>query len=325
MKKILFLIPIFAIIPLIFLLSFESEVETEPIKIAINVWPGYAHAFVAEHKGFFEQNNVNVELILTETYSEAQELYVSGKTDGIFEVYPDTIFHNSEGIKTKVVYIADHSNSADVIIGNSDSVIDLKGKRVGIEGLNSFSHIFVLTAIEKSGLTENDVSFVDIPAMQVYDSLKDGVIDAGHTWDPVKTMALNDGYSVLCESGDVPGIITDVLGFRESIVEERPEDIQNIVKSLFQARDFVYSERSEALKIMAEAEGTDETSMNEGIEGLIHPDIVQNFAELSDPENENSLYFSGQTILDFYLDRGQINHLVDFEDILEPRFVKELM
>lgn len=36
----------------------------EPIKISINVWPGYAIAYLAQEKGFFKQNGVEVELIL---------------------------------------------------------------------------------------------------------------------------------------------------------------------------------------------------------------------------------------------------------------------
>ena len=68
----------------------ESK-EGKPIKIGINIWPGYAHAFIALYKGFFKNNGVNVELVLCKEYSESQNLYMNGDVDGIFGVFADVI------------------------------------------------------------------------------------------------------------------------------------------------------------------------------------------------------------------------------------------
>lgn len=69
--------------------------EKKPIRISINVWPGYAHAFVAQEKGFFAKNNVKAELILKRDISESKKLYDSGRVDGLFNVFPDVIMLNS--------------------------------------------------------------------------------------------------------------------------------------------------------------------------------------------------------------------------------------
>ena len=98
----------FILISLIILLVFgctKVVEEKKPIKIALNQWPGYAVAFIAKEKGFFEKNNVKVELVFDKEYSKSQERYKNSEVDGVFEVFTDTIFHNSEGIKTKVVYV----------------------------------------------------------------------------------------------------------------------------------------------------------------------------------------------------------------------------
>ena len=278
--KIYYIIPIIIIIAGLgfFYYSYQDTEELQPVTIAINIWPGYANAFVAQEKEFFNQNNVKVKLILTETYTEAQELYTNGDVDGIFEVYTDTIFHNSEGIKSQVVFISDYSDTADVLMGKqsfASNMTNLKGSKIGVEGINSFSHIFILKILEKAGISEADVNFVDIPAMDVGKSLNDGSIDAGHTWDPIKSKAIEDGYVVLASAGEVPGLITDVLVFRKNIVDERPEDIQNIVKSMIMARDFVYSNQNDALVIMANAESMDIQSMTDGVNGVISPDLEQ--------------------------------------------------
>lgn len=76
--------------------NFNSNQTPEPIKIAINEWPGYAHAFLAYEKGFFEKNGVDVELVFDRDYSVSQQRYVDGEVDGVFEVLSDTMFRNTQ-------------------------------------------------------------------------------------------------------------------------------------------------------------------------------------------------------------------------------------
>lgn len=304
----------------------NKTISQEPIKIAINVWPGYAHAFVAQEKGFFEKNGVEVELILKEEYSEAQELYTDGNTDGIFEVYVDTIFHNSEGISSKVVYVTDYSDTGDVIIGKPEynSLADLKGKKIGIEGVNTFSHIFALSAAEKEGLVESEIQFESVFAGDVLTALEEGKIDAGHTWEPTTSEALEKGYKILGKAGDVPGIITDVLTFNSKIIKERPKEVEAIVKSLLEARNFVYTDREEALEIMSAAENIPKGEMNEGIEGVVHPNLKENMAAMKDTEETTSLYSSGRIISNFYISRGQLSSIPDFDKIIESKFIENI-
>ena len=66
---------------------------------------------------------------------------------------------------------------------------DLKGKTIGVERINSFSHLFVLTALEKAGLRESDFFIKNIGAQYVADAIGRGEIDAGHTYGPGKSEA----------------------------------------------------------------------------------------------------------------------------------------
>ncbi|HHT9138972.1 MAG TPA: ABC transporter substrate-binding protein, partial [Candidatus Wunengus sp. YC60] len=124
--------------------------EKKPIKIGISVWQGYAHAFIAEEKGFFGKNGVSVELVFKKGVPESIELYNGGEVDGIFNVFADMILVNSKGIPTKVVYVPSYSESGDVIIGKPEfnSLADLKGKTISFQGVNTFSNLFILKALE---------------------------------------------------------------------------------------------------------------------------------------------------------------------------------
>ncbi|MBF0551036.1 MAG: ABC transporter substrate-binding protein [Deltaproteobacteria bacterium] len=70
------------------------------------------------------------------------------------------IFLSARGTSVKVVYVTDYSDSVDVIPASStaETPADLKGKVIGFEGLNSFSHIFVLDFIKPNGIKETDAT-----------------------------------------------------------------------------------------------------------------------------------------------------------------------
>lgn len=325
MKKIINLFTILFVIS-IFTGCVRKAEGRKPIKIGICVWPGYAHAFIAKEKEFFKKNKVTVELIFKKDISEIEELYRNGEVDGLFDVFTNIIMINAEGIPTKTIYVVDYSDTGDVIIGRPEFNLlsDLKDKTIGCEGINTFSQMFILKTLETAGLGEGDVRFRLVPAMQVLKALEERQIDAGHTWEPIKSQAIEKGYKILAKAGDIPGLITDVLAFNAEIIEERPDDIKAIIKSLFEARDFVYSNKEEALEIMSGFEGMSVEEMESGIKGINHPDLKGNIEAMKKTEKTTSLYTSGEMIIDFYLNRGQLLHIPDLDELIEPKFVNEL-
>jgi len=301
----------------------SEEPTREPIRIALNQWPGYAHAFIAQEKGFFEKNGVDVELVFSLEYSASQQQYINDEVDGVFEVLPDTMFRNTEGFPSKVVYIMDYSETGDVIVGTGDSISDLKGKTIGVEGINTFSHIFALKTIESFGLSEADVFFESVLAQDVVKELEAGNISAGHTWEPGKSEAVGKGYKILANAGDFPYLVTDVIVFNQKIIDERPDDIKKIIKAMFDAQEFQKSNPEEAIRIMAEAEQMDEASMAAGLDAIFMTDLDENY-KVMDPSTDASLQNAINEIAKFYLDRGQISYMPTFHDVIEPKFVREL-
>ncbi len=309
------------ILIILLLLSACAPVQKpkEPVKIAVNVWPGYAHAFVAQEKEFFKEYGVDVELVLTKEYHEAHELFHEKKVDGIFNVYADTVFHNTDGTPSNIVYIVGHSITGDVIISKPEinSVSELNGKKIGIDEVNSFSHIFVLKVLENAGLSEGDVFFEVVPAQEVLDVLEQGRIDAGHTREPAKSRALAKGYKQIAHAGEVPGIITDTLTFYRQFIQDRPDDVQAVVNGMLKAQQFLQTNKEEALVIMADAENMTVEEMNAGIQGIHQLDKTENIAEM-----KKTLPSAGKAINEFYLIRGQVLAEYDLNKTIDSRFVE---
>ncbi|MFK5969413.1 MAG: ABC transporter substrate-binding protein, partial [Candidatus Marithrix sp.] len=313
MKKII----LFSILVIIVLLSFlffqhQSTPETQPLKIGINVWPGYAHAFIAQEKGFFNKHGVAVELILKPEISEINQLYNKNELDGLFNVFTDIIMLNANGIPTRVVYISDYSDTGDVIIGRSEfnSIQDLKGKTVSFEGVGTFSQMLVASLLQKANIQEGEFKTVNLPAHDVLNALELGTIDAGHTWEPTTSQLIAKGYKVLAKAGDIPGIIADILAFHADVIKNRPQEVQAVVKAMLEAEKFIISNLDEALDIMAKKENMSKAEMQAGIEGVHFLNQTENRDAMQ--SEQGSLFKSGKKAADFYLKNGQLFKNPDF-------------
>ena len=116
-----------------------------------------------------------------------------------------------------------------------------------------------------------------------------------------------------------------MLAFNSKIVEERPDDVQHIVKSLLEAKDFIDSNKDEAIDIMAKAEGLDRAEVQRGIDTEVHMlDLNENSEAMKKSENIVSLYTSLKIITDFYVKRGLLSEAQVTEGIIEPKFIEGL-
>ena len=131
------------------------------------------------------------------------------------------------------------------------------------------------------------------------------------------------GYNVLTNAGDFPYLVTDVLAFDQNIIKERPDDIQNIVLSMFEAQEFQKTNTEEAVRIMAEAVNIDPKAMLAGLEAIFMTDLDENF-KVMNPSNDPTLQNAIDVIATFYLERGQISYMPTFDELIESKFVNQL-
>lgn len=305
------------------LLASCTQAPSPPLRISLDPWPGYAYIFIAQEKGFFEKYGVKVELMLQPTPLVAKQLFDTKKAEGRLSVFSDVILADMEGIPACAVYMADYSDTGDVIIGHAHltSLADLKGKVIAFDGVETFSHMFVVGSLEKMEVHLGEYRAVNLAAHKVLEALEAGTIDAGHTWEPTTSEALAKGYKILAKAGDIPGVITDVLAFHTDVIKQRPDDIQNVVRALVAARNFFSQHEDKAIKIMARMMNMSETAMKEGIKGVHNPNLHENIAAM---QPGGALFQSGEIAIKFYMDRGKLFKTPDIGTFIDTRFVSAL-
>jgi len=310
-------------IALIFYLSSLDKNATpkDSIRLSINPFPGTDYAFIALEKKFFEKNGVSVDLILNAAYTDTVEQFEGGYVDGAFEVFTDAIIQNSKGFDVAVVYVTDYSTDGDVIVGKVEDITQLAGKIVG-RGEQNFSYFFVVDILEEYGLDEEDVELKIIDETHAVDALDLGIVDAVHTWDPEKTHAVDKGYKILAKAGDDPGVIIDVLVFNKKIIEERPNEIRSIIKSLEDAKRFLKTNRNDSIKIMSEVEGFSYEQMEKSLDDAYRPTLSENLELLQN--HYSMLYFEGEEIMQFFYEKNYISRIFSLDQLVYDKFVKEL-
>ena len=305
---------------------YQSTSQSDSVKITMHLWPGYYHSFIAQERGFFQDEGVNVELVINENIDDSLQYFKEGKADAAFGLQSDAMLLFSEGVPLKIVYIADFSNGGDVIVSKLDikTIADLKGKTVSVDKLNGFNHIFLVELLRINGLEESDVKIVPIIASQVPDALEAGIIDAGQTWEPYQSQVIDNGYRLLATSAETPGIITDVLMFDSKFVEERPDDVKKILRSLDRALKYRNIDYIGSYGIMSDATGVSPSDLKRTIGGNIFPDLEENKESFTESEKSTSLYSSGKIISDFFLDKGVISAPINLKDLLATEIIMEI-
>src|SRR5262249_57451924 len=64
-------------------LTLAGTASAEPLKIRYSIWVGYGPLFLAQEKGFFKEENVEVQLVNVEDPKEGFFAMAAGRLDGV--------------------------------------------------------------------------------------------------------------------------------------------------------------------------------------------------------------------------------------------------
>ena len=107
----------------------------------------------------------------------------------------------------------------------------------------------------------------------------------------------------------------------ENVIEKRPDDVKNIVKSLVEAQEYQDMHKENALEIMSRAQNVTISDLEKGFVGIQTIDLIGNYNIFY---NSTEIKENFDFISNFYVKRGQISKIPKFDDVMEGKFIKEL-
>ncbi len=320
MKKLIFLSVIFLLIGC----QAQRTDSDEPLRIGLVTWIGYGPFYVAQEKGFFSENGVEVEFERIEGDAARRAAIASGDLDGSALTLDVVVVLRSQNIPVKAVMAIDASLGGDGIIVTDDirSVEDLKGRQVAYPS-GQPSHFFLYSVLSDHGLQMSDIESVIMDADKAGAAFAAGQVEVAVTWEPWLTKARQMANGrVLIDSGQRPGEIEDVLFMREEVIAERGEDIVALIKAWYKAVEYVRSNPAESRAIIARAFGLTEDEAAELIPKVRYEGKMQNREAFGTSSSPGFLYELYDRISEAWLSEEVIPKRDKPEDGLHADFVR---
>jgi NitT/TauT family transport system substrate-binding protein len=293
------------------------------VRLGFSAWPGWFPWQVADEQDLFAANDVDVELIYFESYTDSLNALATGNLEANSQTLNDTLAWVSGGSAQTIVLTNDNSTGNDQIIAKEEiaTVADLAGAQIGVEE-GTVDHFLLLLALEEAGLTEADVEIVPMLTDQAAAAFFNGQIDAVGAFAPFTTTALErPGSAVVTSSADFPGAIPDHLVFDSGFVEENPDLVQAVVDTWFDTLDWIADNPDEATGIMAERAGVSVEDYQTYDAGTTIFSQAENLAAFAPGDTPANLDHMAEQIADFLSDTGLVDERPSVDGLLDPQFV----
>lgn len=216
-------------------------------------------AFVAEEKGFYAQQGLEVETIRFAGGPESVRALLAGSIEGgLVGVQP--MFHVAAQSLPIFIVVADALFSqeypGDALMVHPDSsirsVADLKGKLVALNQKGTIIDVFLDAVLYFNKIKVEEISKTFVPFSQMGPVLAHKQVDAAWSWPPfIAFMKANNEGKILIQGVDfLPYYSIAGIAMRKDFVEKNREVVSRFIKAMVMANRWINRNREEAKLII---------------------------------------------------------------------------
>lgn len=276
----------------------------------------FMHAYIADKEGFFKQEGVDI----TVKYSVSGKVAVDGVVAGAGVMgISGSLVSVTAATKAPIYVIAPLGRSENLIelVTRSEinSAADLKGKRIAFQ-FGTEAHRFFPLYLQKNGLSEKDVTLLNIPAQALPPALSRGDVEGVAVWPPHSTKALDatSGAKLLATSQGVSAGYGVVI-MRKDFVESNPEGARKLLRALLRADKFIKENPKRTLEYFAEQGNIDmDTAMR--IDTNLKPEYGMVLDKRFFDENQSSA--------DFLFDQGRTTERASAHNFVHEELMRSI-
>ncbi len=210
----------------------------------------YLPLTIAERKGFFKEEGLEVEINDFAGGARALQALVGGSVDVVTGAYEHTVRMQAKGQDIRGVIELGRFPSITVAVRKDQaekvrSAADFKGKKIGVTAPGSSTYLIPLYAMSKAGLKASDASFIGVGATaSAVAALQRGEIDIISNTEPVISKLEQEGAVVpLIDTRTEAGTKAlfggsnpaATLYTRAEFIERNPETTQRLVNAFMKA------------------------------------------------------------------------------------------
>ncbi len=274
-KQIIILIAAVLVVALAGIFYFNSisvtgkvVADQKPLKIGMQIGPASTILMVAEEKGFFEKEGLNVELQGFTAGKFALQAFLSGSLDLAASGEVPVTLSSMQGNKFYVItQLAKGQKNEVRVVAAKDGELDTPQEYFNVKKrklATSFGggpEFYTYNFLKYYNITNVELISQKPEDMPV--SLASGSVDAVAIYDPFAFFAeqkLGDDAIVF---GDEK-LYTEfyVLSAKREWVDSNPETVKKLIRALVEASDFIRSNPDEAKAILMKNTNLDKTSID---------------------------------------------------------------
>jgi len=272
--------------------STAANAATETVRLHYVPSLYAAPLFVAQEKGFFEQNGLKVDMKPITAVTESVPLLSSGQIDVATGGYGAGIFSAiKDGIDIRIVapmgVVGQGQRAPNPLLvrkgAGITSIKQMKGKRVACAGgLVGGSGFQLIQILETEGVSGNDVILNNLRFPDQVVALTQGAVDAAMSSEPFATKLIKDGVAVAL-AYPKPGTSVTGLLYSGKFMKERPQAAKNFMVALMKGFRDVQGDKfvsPENLQIFNKYTKVATEIMREVARYDYDPDLVLNTATL---------------------------------------------
>ncbi len=299
---------------------------SEPFRITINTWVGFAPLYLAQEKEMFGQHGLKqVEIVKIDDVGARKASMKAGRIEGYASSVDNWALDSAQGVTGKIVIAFDESHGGDGIVAKKSitQLADLRGKTIGVQpGMPGQFLLFHL--LSEAGLTSEDVKTVDMDSDKAGAAFVGGKLDAAVTWEPWLSKAASAEGHVLVSTKDNPGLIVDVLVAPEDVLKDRPGDVIAVMKAWCDALDYWKTHKDESAEIMAKALGLPSADFSAMCEGVRHFGLAENRSYFGTTSNPGPIYSVFDSAGQIWAAQGIIETPTKALDAIHPGLLEQI-
>jgi NitT/TauT family transport system substrate-binding protein len=214
----------------------------------------YLPLTVAERKGYFRDEGLEVEIPDFAGGARALQALVGGSADMVSGAYEHTINMAAKKQPIKAVVLQAKYSSIALVMSKEKAAKyksgrDLKGMKIGVTAPGSSTNMFVNNLLAKDGLKPTDVSIVGVgTGAGAVAAMEKGEIDAISNLDPVLTQLESTGKFVAVADSRTERGMNEIYGgayhasviyVTDEFIKKNPNTVQAVVNAMVRADKWI--------------------------------------------------------------------------------------
>ena len=235
---------------------FAQETVIKPEKSKVTIAVGGKNLFyyvpltIAEQRGFFKDEGLEVEIPDFAGGSKALQALMGGSADVVSGAYEHTINMQAKNLHIREFVVQGRAPQIVFAVSTKTmpdykTITDLKGKKIGVSAPGSSTAMMASYVLAKGNLTQKDVSFIGVGVSSAaVAAIQSEQIDALVNLDPLTTMLERNGdikiisdTRTLKDTREVYGGLMPaaVLYSTEDFINKNPNTIQALTNAMVRA------------------------------------------------------------------------------------------